>query len=207
MSDKVEFAKIEKESLVNGKEGRQLVEIPLLLIKNISQAKNKEKLIEKVIKYYDLVKQWIIEFQKKVKEIKRIYFASYTEKEDLNEFLDDNFNFNREFKEFIKELLKKVELKIVEDYDLFLEFIGWLETISMPGTTEMDIKFFKECSKDRLAHISKIINDTLNEDQIGLLFINLNSGIIYPKDIKVIHFKPPIVDEIKRLFENILKEY
>ncbi|MBD3229447.1 MAG: hypothetical protein GF329_14780 [Candidatus Lokiarchaeota archaeon] len=206
MSDKVEFAKIEKESLINGKEQRQLIEIPLLLIKNISQAKNKEKIKENVIKYYDQVKQWIMEFQKKVREISIIYFASYTEKDDIDEFLDENLDFHKEFKAFIKHLLKKVELKVVEDYDLFLEFIGWLETISMPGATEMDIKFFKDVSNERLEHISKHINESLKENQVGLLFINLNSGIIYPEELKVIHFKPPIVDEVKRLFENIFED-
>jgi hypothetical protein len=205
MSDKQELVKIKTESLIKDDQGRQLIEIPLFFIKNIPSYSKNQDLVDLIKEYFNQVHLWISEYIQKVKKISKLYIVSLKEDDPIEKFLEINFKITETFYDFIIELSKNVDVIIVEDIDLYLEFLSWFDVITSQQASKCDLKLFNEVSQERLDHIAERIDKTLGENQVGVLFINPNSGINYSEDIKVIHFTPPIVDEIIKLYNKLVQ--
>jgi hypothetical protein len=205
MSDKQELVKIKTESLIKDDQGRQLIEIPLFFIKNIPSYSKNQDLVDLIKEYFNQVHLWISEYIQKVKKISKLYIVSLKEDDPIEKFLEINFKITETFYDFIIELSKNVDVIIVEDIDLYLEFLSWFDVITSQQASKFDLKLFNEVSQERLDHIAERIDKTLGENQVGVLFINPNSGINYSEDIKVIHFTPPIVDEIIKLYNKLVQ--
>ncbi|MHA1229801.1 MAG: hypothetical protein ACTSRP_08985 [Candidatus Helarchaeota archaeon] len=196
MADSQDGIKIGKESLLNTKFSRKIIQIRLLFPGGSRDKSPSDSLIKKLIQYYDLVVKWISEFEKKVDRINKIYFSLLMEEDKFDLFLKENFGFAENFKLFIQDFVKNRELVIVENIDLLLEYIGWLEIIYGPDASEIDFKFYNDVLNERLNFISKKINEDLRKNETGILFINSDNHMKFPEDIRVIYFRPPIVDDI-----------
>lgn len=58
--------------------------------------------------------------------------------------------------------------------------------------------FFMEASKKRYEHIAKRIDETLQDDEVAVLFIREGHRVQFPPDIEVFSVAPPALDDIHR---------
>jgi hypothetical protein len=63
--------------------------------------------------------------------------------------------------------------------------------------------FYTEAGKKRNKHIARKLDETLKENEIGLLLMRENHQVQFPEDIQVFYVAPPALDELKRW----LREY
>ena len=54
----------------------------------------------------------------------------------------------------------------------------------------------------RYEYVSKRIDDTLGEDQVGLLFISERHQVQFPADVEVFFVAPPALDEFRRWLDG-----
>jgi len=59
-------------------------------------------------------------------------------------------------------------------------------------------EFYLEAAKKRYEFMAKRINETLKDDEAGLLFIREGHQLQFPGDIEVFSVFPPALDEIHR---------
>jgi hypothetical protein len=55
-----------------------------------------------------------------------------------------------------------------------------------------------EIGKKRNEHIARKIDETLKDNEIGILLMRENHQVQFPPDIQVFYVAPPALDEIKR---------
>ena len=58
--------------------------------------------------------------------------------------------------------------------------------------------FYAAASKKRNEYIAKRIDETLEADETGILFMREGHQVQFPSDIQVFYVAPPALDEIKR---------
>jgi hypothetical protein len=63
-------------------------------------------------------------------------------------------------------------------------------------------QWFAESNKSRYQHIADQINETLGENETGLLLIGERHQVQFPSDIEVFYIAPPALDELRRWLQN-----
>ena len=67
-----------------------------------------------------------------------------------------------------------------------------------PKVLEKVYQSYTEAGKNREEFILNHIDETLKEDEIGILFMGENYRIKFPAGVEVFYVAPPALDEIKR---------
>ena len=93
-------------------------------------------------------------------------------------------------------------LEEFEDRELASEMSDW-ERFLMLGFSSSKVAslardMFAMALQSRNKHAAGVIDSTLDEDGIGLIFVREGSGIQYPTDVEVFSVVPPALDEIHR---------
>jgi hypothetical protein len=93
-------------------------------------------------------------------------------------------------------------LEAFEDRELASEMSDW-ERFLMLGFSSSKVAslardMFSTALQNRNRHAAGVIDSTLDQDGIGLLFVREGTGIQYPSDIEVFSVVPPALDEIHR---------
>ena len=79
---------------------------------------------------------------------------------------------------------------------------GALFTAIIGRTRIGKTRLWLEASKKRNERIASQIDETLNEDESGILFMREGYQIQFPSEIEVFYVAPPALDEIKRWFRD-----
>jgi hypothetical protein len=66
-------------------------------------------------------------------------------------------------------------------------------------------EFYVEAAKKRNEFMAEKINETLKDDESGLLFITEEHSVQFPSDIEVFSIFPPALDEIHRWLRDQAK--
>jgi len=93
-------------------------------------------------------------------------------------------------------------LEAFEDREIASEMSDW-ERFLMLGFSSSKVAslardMFTTALQNRNKHVAGVIDSTLDQDGVGLLFIREGSGIQYPPDVEVFSVVPPALDEIHR---------
>ena len=104
---------------------------------------------------------------------------------------------------FIEEMCKSTaKLETTEDKDLFAENSDWHRCLSIGLSSEkvlnLAVQNLRETTQKRFEFIGKLIDETLKEDEAGVLFISENHNIQFPNDIQVFYVAPPTLDTLKK---------
>ena len=59
-------------------------------------------------------------------------------------------------------------------------------------------EFYIETARKRNEAINKKLDETLQENEIGIIMLRENHQVQFPSDIQVFYVAPPALDEIKR---------
>ncbi|HJX13243.1 MAG TPA: hypothetical protein VJ377_06920 [Dehalococcoidales bacterium] len=192
-----ELGRIEKPPAADYKKGRRLYFIPLMYRTEDSP----EEYVARLKKYWEQVAGQVADLEAKLGRARRIYhelIAVGGEEGDkaiaeLSEASHD----------IIKSCLEKeAQLEAVEDLDTLTEFMDWNRCLLMglqnPGVMNKVYEAYTEAARKRKEYISRKIDETLQADETGILFMRENHQVQFPPDIQVFYVAPPALDDIKR---------
>jgi hypothetical protein len=192
-----ELGKIEKPPVENFKKGRKILFVPAVYHgENLA-----EEDILKYNRYWEQVAKQIAELTLKLGEVKKIYHEMIAASgEDGAKAIKE---FNTPCYNIIKACLeKKAQLEALEDADILMEYMDWSRCL-MIGLQNAKViskvyESYTETGKKRNEYIARKIDETLKEDEIGVVLMRENHQVQFPADIQVFYISPPALDEIKR---------
>ena len=93
-------------------------------------------------------------------------------------------------------------MELTEDKDTAEESMDWQRFLMMGFLSKKVAgkvtEFYFEASRKRYEYIAGKIEETLQDNEIGLLFIQEGHAVQFPHDIEVFSIAPPALDEIRR---------
>jgi hypothetical protein len=197
-----ELGKIEKPPVADFKKGRKLYFVPLIY----GGKDLPEDFLVKFHKYWEQVEKQVAELATKLGEVNRIYHELVAASgEDGIKTIQ---GLSEKSHKIVRSCLdKKAQLEAVEDDDILTEFMDWSRCLIIglqnPRVVSKIYDSYVEVGKKRNEYIARKIDETLQENEIGLLLMRENHQIQFPPDIQVFYVAPPALDEIKRwLREN-----
>lgn len=99
-------------------------------------------------------------------------------------------------------------LVATEDDELLREMTDLQRCMMLPFASENVVRrlqeWFSESNRKRYEHISKKIEETLRENEVGLLLIGERHQVQFPADVEVIYVAPASLDEFRRCMEDWL---
>ena len=112
----------------------------------------------------------------------------------------------RSYKFAISKGANQASLEATENEDILLEFIDLQRCLMIPLISDkvpgMLQEMFLENLKNRYAYISNRINESLGNDEVGILLINERHQVQFPTDVEVFYVSPPALDEYRRWLQN-----
>ena len=199
------ISQIPKPEADKFKNGRKLLLVPIYPLPYHTSTEG-EKTIQK---YWSQTTAQIATLQKQLGEINNIYHESIFEKEEQAFNLIKSTNPKGEF--LIRQLIENsASLQITEDRNLVMENSDWQRCLTVGLISEKvfntAIKEYQNTLDLRYQFISDQIDNTLTENQIGILFMREDHKIQFPKDIQIFFIAPPALDDLKKWLDKTMSE-
>jgi hypothetical protein len=192
-----ELGKIEKPSVDKFKKGRKLYFIPLLF----RGEDTPKEYLDLFDKFWEQVKNQLDEMESKLGTVNKIYH------ELIPASGDEGCNIIKDLSEQSHSLIKSCMekggcLEALEDAEILSEFMDWnrclLIGLQSPKVLTLVYESYTEAGKKRNEYITGKIDETLDNDEIGILFMRENHQVQFPTDVQVFYVAPPALDEIRR---------
>lgn len=192
-----ELGKIEKPAVDSFKKGRKLFFVPAVYYSEGMAEEYKKNLG----KYWEQVGKQLDELSSKLGQVNRIYHELIDASGEkgagaIKELNEQSYNIIKSFTD------KKAQLEALEDTDLLTEFMDWSRCLMIglqnPKVMTKVYESYVETGKKRNEQMTKKIDETLKENEIGVLLMRENHQVQFPPDIQVFYVSPPALDEIKR---------
>jgi len=192
-----ELGKIEKPPVKAFKRGRKLYFVPLIY----SGGESPPEYLEKFNKYWDQVENQVSDLELKLGQISKIYHELIPASGEKGTKAIKELH-QRSY-EVIKERLEKgARLEATEEGELLTEFMDWGRCLAIGLQNEKVFnkiyESYVEVSKRRNEYIAKHIDETLEVDETGILFMREGHQVQFPSDMQVFYVAPPALDEINR---------
>jgi len=192
-----ELGKIEKPPVEQFKKGRKLYLVPLIYCGQQSPDDYREIFS----RYWHQTEGQIGDLELKLGQVARIYheLIPVSGQDGLKAIK----GLNQSSYQIIKDRLGRgAQLEAAEDIESLTEFMDWSRCLALglqnPKEFARVYESFVEVSKQRNEYIARHIDETLNSDEIGLLFIREEHQLQFPPDVEVFYIAPPALDEINR---------
>ena len=192
-----ELGKIERPSAEEFGVGRKVFYVPLVF----SPMDPETDLLDLVNRYWDEVGDQVANLEAKLGNIAKVYHEMVpVGGEDgakiIEELSTGSYKVSR------KWLDSGAELQPIEEAEELAEFIDWSKCLfigmqSVKVATKI-FDFYREAQKLRSENITKRLDETLKEGEIGVLLMREGHQVQYPSDVKVFYIAPPSLDEIHR---------
>jgi hypothetical protein len=192
-----ELGKIEKPAVSSFKKGRKLFFVPVIYSNEVTAEGYKQNFT----KYWEQVIKQLDELSSKLGQINKIYHelidaAGEKGAETMKELNESSYNLTKSLTD------KKALLEALEDTDLLTEFMDWSRCLMIglqnPKVMTKVYEAYVDTGKKRNEQITKKIDETLKENEIGVLMMRENHQVQFPPDIQIFYVSPPALDEIKR---------
>jgi len=192
-----ELGKIEKPSAEEFKKGKRLYFVPLIYCGKEPPA----EYLERFNRYWNQVEDQVSSLELKLGKISKIYHELVSVGGDEGVKTVKGLH-DRSYRVIENRLVKGAEMEATEEAELLSEFMDWSRCLVMGLQNEKVFarvyKYYTEASKKRNEHIAGHIAETLEQDEVGILFMREGHQIQFHSDIKVFYVAPPALDEIKR---------
>lgn len=192
-----DLGKIEKPSAEDFKRGRKLYFVPLVYCGRESPA----EYLEKYNQYWHQVEVQVAGLELKLGKVARIYhelipISGEDGLKTIEEINDKSHQITK------ARLGHGAQLEATEENELLTEFIDWNRCL-MAGLQNQKVftriyQSFTEASKKRNEYIARHLDETLQADETGILFMREGHQLQFPPDIQVFYVAPPALDEISR---------
>lgn len=197
-----ELGKIEKPSVGEYKKGRKLFFVPLIY----PGIESPQEYQEKCNRYWEQVERQLLELELKLGTARRIFHELISESAEQG--LKSLEHLNEKSYQAIKYRVDSgAELVATEEQETLIEFLDWSRCLSIGMQSRKVLsqvyQSYNEASKKRNDYVTQKINDTLKEEEIGILFMREGHQVKFPPDVEVFYIAPPALDEIKRWLREI----
>ena len=192
-----ELGKIEKPSVEGFKAARKLFFVPLLFTPKQLEG----ELFEKVFRYWDQVESQLSNLELKLGMVKKVYHELVPVGGEEGSKIIEELN-STSYGIVKARLDKGAQLEPLEDADLLTESMDWTKCLAI-GLQNQKVfdkvyESYIQAHKKRNEHIAKMIDETLQEAEVGVLLMREGHQVQFPADIEVFYVSPPGLDEIKR---------
>ena len=200
-----ELANIDKPGLAQFQGKRKLYLIPLIYAGTDAPPEFKEK----YQRFWQQVTEQITAQESKVGKINRIYHETISVGGENGLNIMEHLNILSYT--IVKDKMDKgAAFEAVEEMTLVDECMDW-ERCLMIGLYSQKVaetvsRAYHESATKRFAHISHRIDESLQENEVALLFIREGHAVQFPKDVDVFIVAPPALDEINRWLRDRQKE-
>lgn len=196
-----ELGKIEKPPVESFTKPRKLIVAPLLF----SGKDAPPDFMEKYNRCWDEIKSQLINLEDKLGSVSHIYHEMVFDGGEKGlEILEQ---MNPDSCRIVKDKTQAgADFVVSEDMDMALENIDWERCLMVAMSAKVRTKiaeFHMETSTKRYEHVSKSIDESLKDGEIGLLFIREGHRAQFPQSIEVFNIYPPALDDLNRW----LREY
>jgi hypothetical protein len=200
-----ELGKVDKPEAASFKQGRRLLLIPLIY----SYKDSPSEYTEKYELYWKQAVEHIANLEAKIGTISRVYHESISLGGD--DGLKIMEGLNPKSCQIAKQKCQDgATLELIEDKELAEETIDWERCLFIGFLSDKVARkvseSYIEASRKRYEHISKRIDETLQVNEIGVLFIREGHLVQFPEDIEVFSISPPALDEIHRWLRDRTSE-
>ncbi len=191
-----QVGKIEKPLLEHFKQGKKLYLVPLIYSNEEAPPEYKEK----CSRYWQQVTEQLGNLEK-IGKVNRVYHES------ISQSGEDGMKVVEKLNPSSYQIAKSkcdngAALEAIEGKELLEEAIDWERCLLVGFMSEKVAskvsEFYVEAAKKRYEFMAERINETLKDNEAGLLFIREGHRVQFPSDIEVFSVFPPALDEIHR---------
>lgn len=192
-----ELGKIEKPAVEEFKVGRKLFFIPLIFpSKELPQ-----DFQDKYNRYWEQVESQIAGLEAKLGTVNRIFHELVPEKGEEAALTLSTLNAGS-LRIIRIRMENGASFESTEDSEILSELMDWSRCLSL-GLQSKEVfskvySYYTETNNKRQDIVSKKINDSLKENEIGILVMAEGHHIQFQPDINIFYIAPPALDEIKR---------
>jgi len=192
-----ELGKIEKPEVESFKGLRKLYLVPLLFAGEDAPS----EYTERFNRYWEQIGEHIDKQESKVGRIKRVYHEQITVSGDEGLKVMEKLS-PSSCRIATEKCQNGAILEATELAELTYECIDWERCLLMgflsQKVAQMVSESYREASKKRYEHIASRIDETLQANEVAVLFIREGHMVQFPQDIEVFSVAPPTLDEIHR---------
>ncbi len=191
------LGKIEKPPVEKYSKARKLLFVPLLF----SPHEPEDDFVQKARKYWDEVESHITNLESKLGSVSKVFHELVPLGGEEGGKVIEQLN-SASYQIVRARLDKGAEMQPVEDMELLTEFMDWSRCLAVGLQNHKVLtkvyKSYSEVRSRRNKDMAKKIDETLKEEDIGILLMREGHQVQFPTDIEVFYVAPPGLDEIKR---------
>ncbi len=192
-----ELGKIERPSAESFSEERKLYLVPLLYAGYDAP----QEYLEKFELYWQQVEEQIANQETKIGRVRRVYHESLSIGGEDGLKILEQLN-PRSHKLATERTEAGATLEATEEAELANECMDW-ERCLLFGfisrvAAEKVSELYRESARKRYEHIARRIDETLEANEVAILFIREGHQVQFPQDIEVFMVAPPALDTIHR---------
>ena len=196
-----EFGRVERPSPGSFQGKRKLFLVPRLY-EPPPDAEEGNTILQR---YWDQVQSQVASLESGLGPIKHIYHEGLTEGgEQAVAYLEA---MDQRCHTFVQAKSQAgATLEATEDQDVLNETLDLQRCLMLPLTSNSVAsklhEWFTDGVRRRYEHISNRIDETLGENEVGLLMINERHQVQFPADVEVFFVAPPALDEFRRWLDG-----
>ena len=196
-----QLGKIERLEVEHFKQGKKLYLVPLVYSGEDAPDEYKEK----CSRYWQQVAEQLTNLASKIGKVNRVYHESIFQCGEDGVKAIERLNLSS-YQIAKTQCDNGAIFEAIEERELFEEVMDWqrclmLGFISDKVASEVS-EFYVEAARKRNEFMAKKINETLKDDEAGLLFIREEHSVQFPSDVEVFSIFPPALDEIHRWYRD-----
>ena len=180
--------------------GRRLYLVPLVFALKDSPPGYAEKLEA----YWGEVGNHVRNLEARFSKISKVYHESVPLGGEEGLKLVEQLN-EKAHRMLRRKCQQRAEFVALEDRDLFEETMDWRRCLAvvLSGSVLRRVsEFYWEASRKRYELMAKWIDETLKDEEAGVLIIGEDHAVQFPPDIQVFYVAPPALDELYRLLRD-----
>jgi hypothetical protein len=192
-----ELGRIEKPPAERFAKGRKLYLVPLVY----SSKDTPPEYNERTSRYWQEVKEQLSNLEVKIGKVNRLYHEMISLADEEGMKVMERLN-PESYQIGKGKCDNGAVFEIIENEELLAESIDWGKCLlvglaSLKVATKVS-EFHVEALEKRYEFMAKRIDETLQSDETGLLFISQGHSLQFPSDIEVFSVFPRALDEIHR---------
>jgi len=192
-----QLGKIERLEAEHFKQGKKLYLVPLVYFGEEAPDEYKER----CNRYWQQVAEQLINLAIKIGKVRRVYHESIFQCGEEGMKALERLN-PGSYQIAKTQCDNGATLEIIEERELLEEVIDWQRCLMLGFVSDKVVgkvsEFYVEAAKKRNEFVAKKINETLKDDEAGLLFVREGHSVQFPGDVEVFSIFPPALDEIHR---------
>ncbi|MDA1189148.1 MAG: hypothetical protein O2854_05660 [Chloroflexi bacterium] len=158
--------------------------------------------------YWSEVRDQVGNLERSLGRVKHVYHESVFSNDEVG--MQVVGTINPQGSSFIETLCRSTAtLEAVEDRTALEVGTDWQRCIASGLVSEkvrkMAFEGYDEALKARYEHMGKRIDETLQEGEVGALFVVEHHQITFPKDVQVFYVAPRSLDAVKKWIEERIR--